>query len=722
MKILLITPPFCQLNTPYPATAYLKSWLVREGHDVRQADTGLEVFLSLFSRQGIEDAFNRPSRQNPAQEPDAIRRMRVLKDRYIETIDPVISFLQGADNGLATLLARPGYLPEGERFIHNNIEEDAFGTLGITDLARFRCTLYLEDLGDFITKALDEEFGFSRYAERIALSPPFFDEIALRLETESSLIDDYHRLILNYHMEEFKPDLVGFSIPFPGNLYQALRGAQFIHQAFPSTVICAGGGYVNTELRTLQDPRLMEYFDFITLDDGEDAMGALAAQLERKKKGETFDYESLVRSFFIMNDGFFYNQGSSVCPHRTRPAPDYSDLPLDSYLSMTDRQNPMHRLWSEGPWLKMVLAHGCYWHHCAFCDTSLDYIQRYEPGSAEDLVNQMEELIEQTGKRSFHFVDEAAPPKLLKDLAMELIARGISVTWWTNIRFEKQFTPDLCRLLARSGCIAVSGGLEVASDRMLELMKKGVSVEQVVQVAKAFREADIMVHTYLMYGFPGQTEQELTDALERVRQMFKSGLIQSGYWHQFALTAHSPAGTAPEQYGITIKGPENPEFARNDLLFEQQGPDLSRYGEGLKTSLFNYMNHRGLDMPLREWFPFPIPRPLIKRNWIQKILDSPFQVELHDQSRLVWIENLPHLEEETLILRGNTYQEMLSLPPDEGLFMRELLNRAILKEPGDRGILFGEALELSGEFGLGEKDLSEYESFRELMEYGLLIL
>ena len=116
-------------------------------------------------------------------------------------------------------------------------------------------------------------------------------------------------------------------------------------------------------------------------------------------------------------------------------------------------------------------------------------------------------IVAETGQTGFHFVDEAAPPKSLKALAAELQRRGVAVGWWGNIRFEKSFTPELCRQLAASGCIAVSGGLEVASDRLLKLMQKGVSVQQVARVTKAFADAGILVHAYLMYGFPTQTVQ-----------------------------------------------------------------------------------------------------------------------------------------------------------------------------------------------------------------------
>ena len=103
----------------------------------------------------------------------------------------------------------------------------------------------------------------------------------------------------------------------------------------------------------------------------------------------------------------------------------------------------------------------------------------------------IEAIVAETGQTGFHFVDEAAPPKALKALSQELIARGTDISWWGNIRFEKTFSPELAQLMADSGCIAISGGLEVASDRLLQLMKKGVSVEQVARATRAFADAGI---------------------------------------------------------------------------------------------------------------------------------------------------------------------------------------------------------------------------------------
>src|SRR6185295_11773376 len=243
-------------------------------------------------------------------------------------------------------------------------------------------------------------------------------------------------------------------------------------------------------------------------------------------------------------------------------------LHLDRYLAVLDTLNPMHRLWSEGHWNKLTVAHGCYWKQCAFCDVGLDYIARHEPSPSTLLVDRIEALIAETGRRGFHFVDEAAPPAGLKDMALLLLERGITITWWGNVRFESAFTRDLCRLLAASGCVAMTAGLEVAADRLLTAMRKGITVEQAVRVAAAFTETGILVHAYLMYGYPGETVTETLESLERVRQMFAAGLIQSAFWHRFVATAHSPIGLQPEAHGIRVTGPRFEGFAENDLVHE----------------------------------------------------------------------------------------------------------------------------------------------------------
>ncbi|GAO28844.1 B12-binding domain-containing radical SAM protein [Geofilum rubicundum] len=575
MKILLITPPLTQLNTPYPATPYLKGFLVEEGHQVHQADLGIELVNRLFSREGLQKLFQRVvvSRQTPAH----LRQLLVDQQQYIHSIDAVMRFLQGLEPTLATRICHGEWLPQGERFKGMADPDWAFGALGTTEMAKHMATLYIEDLADFIQATIDPFFELSRYAEHLCLRLPHLKPLLTALSKPDSLLDEWLLELLEEKMRTSDPRLVCFSIPFPGNLMGAFRCSRHIRQHFPEVTVAWGGGYVTTELRQLSDPKVFDFAHFISLDDGEPALRALISYLEGN------DDLPLCQTYHRATNGqilFHPKQPGHSIPFKQVPAPDYSDLPLHKYISLIEVANPMHKLWSDGRWNKLILAHGCYWAKCAFCDTSLPYINCFEALPASQICDYMEALMQQTGSSGFHFTDEAAPPRLLRELSREIIERKLVVSWWTNIRFEKTFDADLCRLMARAGCIAVSGGIEVASNRLLKYINKGVTVEQAFATAEHLTESGIMVHAYLMYGFPTQTEQETLEGLESVRQMFEAGVLQSAFWHRYAMTLHSPSGQHPHDYGADPLSQQTGTFANNELAFtDHQKIDFERLGQ-----------------------------------------------------------------------------------------------------------------------------------------------
>lgn len=651
--LLLITPPFTQLNTPYPATAYLKGFLNTKQISSFQLDLGMEVIWKLFTKETLTEIFEIAS-VNIQQQNSNIQHIFALKEAYLQTIDPVIRFLQGKEPTLARLLCSDYFLPRAGRFQVTDELHWAFGNMGFQDKAKHFATLYLEDLSDIIVACVDSDFGFTRYAERLGRSAYQMDDLVEKLAASPTFIDQLSSAILEKHWMEHQSKLVCFSVPFPGNLYSAFRMAQWIKTNHPNTKTAMGGGFANTELRSLSDPRVFKYFDFITLDDGE-------LPIEFLWKNTLFPTKSMEwkRTYLLQNEQVVYVNNSTQADYKfaATGTPDYADLKLNDYLSVIEIANPMHSLWSDGRWNKLTMAHGCYWGKCTFCDVSLDYIRLYEPITAKALVDKMEELIQQTGNNGFHFVDEAAPPALMKEVALEILRRKLVVSWWTNIRFEKSFTEDLCKLLQASGCIAVSGGLEVASDRLLDLIQKGVTVEQVAQVTHHFTQAGIMVHAYLMYGYPTQTEQETIDSLEMVRQLFSLGVLHSGFWHQFALTAHSPIGLDPKSYGLQVTEPEV-SFALNDLEFtDQVGIDHDKFSFGLKKSLFNFMHGVALEEPLSFWFDFKIPKTTIQKDYIAKCINHPKELLLpKSNQKMVWLGSAVNKQTITKSKKGNTWE------------------------------------------------------------------
>lgn len=688
--VFLITPPFTQLNTPYPATAYLKGFLNTKKIESYQADLGIEVTLALFSRSGLQKLFaDIESRQ--LNYTDNTERIMALKDDYINTIDDVILFLQGKLPTLAHLICSRNFLPEASRFAQLDDLHWAFGSMGAQDKAKHLATMYLEDLSDLIKETVDEHFGFSRYAEKLGRSANSFDELYNTLQQEYTYLDHILIDILARKMESIKPELVAISVPFPGNLYTSLRCGQWIHKNYPGVKVAMGGGFANTELRSVSDPRVFEFYDFITLDDGEAPVELLIQHIEGKR-----GVHELKRTFTLLNGVVTYINNTSCGDYKQGQVgtPDYSDFYLDKYISAIEVVNPMHSLWSDGRWNKLTMAHGCYWGKCTFCDISLDYIKNYEPVAASLLVDRMEEMIEQTGQNGFHFVDEAAPPALMRSLAIEIIRRKLVVTWWTNVRFEKSFTRDLCLLLRSSGCIAVSGGLEVASDRLLELIQKGITVAQVAKVSKHFTEAGIMVHAYLMYGFPTQTEQETIDSLEMVRQMFETGVLQSAFWHLFTMTAHSPVGLEPHKYKVRKLTETVGSFANNDLEhIDPKGADHESFGFGLKKALLNYMHGACYDHPLQKWFDFKVPKTTVAADFIKKVIEEP-ELNSNPNSKIIWLGVQPKAEIIPKSKKGSHWEVMslvfqtrksiltINVEPAKGTWLLSILPKLSIQNPG----------------------------------------
>lgn len=350
--------------------------------------------------------------------------------------------------------------------------------------------------------------------------------------------------------------------------------------------------------------------------------------------------------------------------------PDFSDIDFSLYPRLADSKNPMHRLWSDGAWLKVYLAHGCYWHQCAFCDTSLDYVACYHPVEVEKLHEALYKQAEKTGVRGIHLVDEAAPPVALRNFALANLKKDKPLSFWGNIRYEKVFSRDLADILAHGGLTAVSGGIEIASGSGLDAVHKGTELDSIVAACAAFKEAGILTHAYMIYGYWLETPQMLIDSMETLRQLFAAGLLDSSFWHKFTLTRHSriyteyckgmhqelevtdnplhkdcdreqssagsvstglvSAGSALNESisagSISAGSTPNSSVSagqRSDSLFSDstlhfKGEEKSvRYGKALNNALATWMAGEKLKAPVTSWFDFPMPKPSVSPHLVE---------------------------------------------------------------------------------------------------------
>lgn len=639
VRLLLINPPMTDVSGPFPAICYLAGFLETIGVRAEMADASLGVFDRLFCREGVErirDAV-REREVRPGAGRTATDAFLAEFPAYHQAIDSAVACLRGTDQGAAVRVLRPGFLPPPPnppaqwatwaflRSRHTDATpranaplDFAFGAHGATDEARYRASLLVQAVAAVIQESIDTSFGLESYGERLVQDAGTFAPFATRLAHTPNLLDQVIDEVADALRARHNPDVIGLSVPFPGTVYGALRVARRMKHHQPSMPVVAGGGWINTVLRRLTDPAIFDLVDFITLDDGERPLQCVLEHLSG-----TRDRAQLLRTYAREQDRVVYLNGAVErdVPFAQVGTPSYSGLPIHAYPRYEPDAISRSSLWRTR-WNKLTLAHGCYWKKCAFCDTRLDYIGRYEPAAIDVTIDRIRRLRDQTGESGFHFVDEAMPPALVRRLAERLIDEQMDISWWGNVRFDRALA-DMAPLLAASGCMALTGGIETASDRLLALMEKGVSLRQVAEVTHALSTAGLTVHAYLIYGFPTQTAQETVDGLDYVRQLFEAGCLHSAYWHRFALTAWSPVADAPHRFGIHIAPDQTQPFANYVLNYTEDIPvHHSQFGAGLRAALKRYMIGADFDRPAHTWFDATMPPVTLPQDFVASIIHA----------------------------------------------------------------------------------------------------
>lgn len=690
MSVLILQPPLMQLNTAYPSGAYLFDFFKKQDCDCRWLDLNIELFYSIFSYKGLNRIFELSSAkalklaEEAQQKGDGatcfnLRRYVSQSKLWCDWIERICAILCGKGFESAHSLVFGAHVPRGdrmERFL-KNLDHDL-----TTDDARSLASYALADLADFITIVFDKNFSLVRYAESLTVSESTFAQVEEGVD--SPILKEFYEpllkklvapeldlLIKNKSLDETKVNqkvLVCISVPFPGVFAAALSTGRFIKENYGKDVcVSFGGGFINTELRETMESSLCKYCDLISYDRGYASYKQILSELRDSDKNRLlFEQVYNVRKFSLTTTDD--NKKVVVIVEPVKPTkedlefektmtttviPDFSDIDFSRYPRLIDDTNPMHRLWSDGSWIKAYMAHGCYWHKCAFCDVTLDYVKNF---CMTDIKLLYEGLLEQCKKKQIygiHFVDEAMPPAMMLAFAKENIKHGSPITWWGNIRFEKNFTRDVADYLAYGGLIGVSAGLESATGNGLNAIHKGTDLQSIVGACCAFKEAGILVHAYMIYGYWFESPQDLINSMETLRQFYANGLLDSSFWHKFTLTRHSRVydewkkGEHKELKVIEEKS--IPIFAKNALHFEGE-KDSEKYGPALDYSLNEWMHLRSLNRPVFKWFNFPVPNPTVGEDFVEKLIqkyeekrDATFKKELpQDKQKIVWLGGKKH--------------------------------------------------------------------------------
>ena len=698
LNTIIIQPPLVQLNTPYPSGAYLQAFFKElyaknsiQG-TVKWLDMSTELFHSVFSRQGLSLIFNKSAEkalsladryesQGDDNTAFQLRRYVSQSDQWISWIDTIMAIVcnsNSCNNGNSAApisgheftheFVRSAYAPRGARM------ETYLTSLGRdvgVDDSRILASLAFADLADYIKIAYDKNFSLIRYAEHLATSSSSFDEVIKNLN--SPVLTDIYEPLLKQNMPQElslpgAQNLFLISVPFPGCFEAALYTARLLRSLYGSSATIAfGGGYINTELRSITEQRLFNYCDFLSYDKGYGSY----IQLFQLAAASGYDLKSALTGSRLYKIRYLYespenktlsiieqSENSETLEKQERDIihsliPDFSTIDFTRSPRMADDTNPMHRIWNDGTWLKAYLAYGCYWHRCAFCDTSLDYVNNYCATDTRAFFNGIYAQAVKAGVYGIHFVDEACPPAGLQQFALSNLAAsrtGPKLTYWGNIRFEKSFTRDMADLLSCGGLTAVSAGVEIATGTGLDSVNKGIDMENIISACCAFKEAGILVHSYMIFGFWNQSEQDLINSMETLRQMFAAGLLDSAFWHKFSLTKHSTVYREWQQRKHPDLKPlpaPKTQFAENDIHWEGEHKS-DRYSEPLNVALELWMHGEKLNKSAETFFPFKMPKPTIAKDFVdskialyEKKRDKAFNQEPKPDQKFVWLGGRP---------------------------------------------------------------------------------
>ncbi|MBQ5570861.1 MAG: radical SAM protein [Treponema sp.] len=663
-KAIIIQPPLVQLNTAYPSGAYLSAFFKSQNVCSSWHDLSIVLIDRIFCKGGLERLFELTEKKALSLaegfakngEDFAAKNLKqyiLQKDLWILWIDSIMKILRDGSKSSSRELTHKfvfsPFVPRGMRMESYLEKLDAMPT---ADDARNLAGAALEDLADYINVAFDKDFALIRYAESIAVGKKSFGEIEGSLD--SPVLKEFYEKVLEQvfcpggredtkimgEAKEGRRCLVCISLPFAGTFTPALFTGRFLKQRYGSKVfISFGGGFINTELRDFDLPEFERYADAISLDRG---YGSYRRLLESGiLSGKDF-YGSGVstgsriykmRLWFSSNgktvtiapsedDGEMATFENSVTKSLV---PDYSDIDFSLYPRMADDTNPMQRLWSDGSWIKAYLAHGCYWHKCAFCDVTLDYVCSYKMTDIEHLYSGLLEQAKEKGVYGIHFVDEALPPAGCIRFAKCNLKEGTPLSYWGNVRFEKVYSRDMADFLCFGGLTGVSGGIEIATGNGLDKISKGTDLDSIVSACCAFKEAGILIHAYMIYGYFGESAQDTINSMETLRQFFELGLLDSCFWHKFVLTRHSRIydewkhGLYPDLCPTEEEGAGL--FAKNGMHFKGEG-DSKKFGRGLNLALNSWMHGEKLGMNVCKWFDFKTPMPTVAHDLVQKAVEK----------------------------------------------------------------------------------------------------
>lgn len=369
---------------------------------------------------------------------------------------------------------------------------------------------------------------------------------------------EYYDNVLLPQITANPPSVIGINITYTSQLPFALWLLQRLRASGCGSYLLCGGTEVSDIWKYSNSPRLFRNIfanaDACVVGEGESAFVEILCARSKGREPQGIRNTIRIRNEEDSQLGNIHY----VC---------LDDLPIPDYKLLDNSQ-----YFFPDVMVYYSPTRGCYWNKCTFCDYGLNFGTPTSPWrqrSTDRIIADLSAIAQQS-RFVYLSVDVLAPSALLR-VAHLMLEHKIALKWAAEIRLERYFTPERCRLLAESGCVALSVGFESGNQRVLDAINKGTKLEEIRTTIRAFSEAGIAAQMMGFTGFPTETSEEALESVQYLNET-KPWWTVSGLGN-FTLTPGSMIAQRPREFGISSIGAAPGDDVRRVLTFDSLRQD-----------------------------------------------------------------------------------------------------------------------------------------------------
>lgn len=377
------------------------------------------------------------------------------------------------------------------------------------------------------------------------------------LDKSTNVFYEFYDRVLQSLLDE-KPDLVGISINSSFQIVPGLTLAMLLKQNnIPHVNI--GGNFFSRVTEALVDNS--EFFhlfaDSVIVEEGEIPVVELAKHIDGK-----IGINEVPNLVYLDNDTVKVNEKIVPLKLNDMHFQDLEGFPLDLYFT-------------PDIVLSTQASRGCYWRKCSFCDH--DFGQNYNIKDVDRLIEEIKYIQEKFNISHFEFIDESVSPAYLREMSTRILQEGLKVSWFNNARLENEFDKELLQLASDAGLKMMLWGFESGSNKVMELINKGIDIDKRLSILKDAIDSDIWNFAFIFFGFPTETWE---DALQTVDTICKNTDVICSYGKSiFTLGKHTRLRDDPEKYSITEILKNEEEFSPSYEFRTSKGMDTKKINE-----------------------------------------------------------------------------------------------------------------------------------------------